>query len=119
MLLILIYRLLLGVNLPKKIERVDCYAGDKAPDLFLARTDILICMLPLTDATRDILNLELFRRLKPNAYIMNLGRGEHLVEESKISEKTINPNRIKSLGISPLALPMIVGPAAIVMVILY
>lgn len=41
------------------------------------------------------------------------------VEEGKTSEKTINPNRIKSLGISPLALPMIVGPAAIVMVILY
>lgn len=41
------------------------------------------------------------------------------VEESKNSEMNIDPNRIKTLGISPLALPMIVGPAAIVMVILY
>lgn len=65
----------------KKIERVDCYAGDKELDLFLARTDILICMLPLTDCTRDILNLQLFKKLKPNAYVMNLGRGEHLIEE--------------------------------------
>lgn len=65
----------------KKIERIDCYVGDSELDLFLARTDILICMLPLTEATRNILNLQLFRRLKPNAYVMNLGRGEHLIEE--------------------------------------
>ncbi len=41
------------------------------------------------------------------------------IEESKNSERRNNSHRIKSLGISPLALPMIVGPAAIVMVILY
>ena len=34
-------------------------------------------------------------------------------------EKSINSQRVKSLGISPLALPMVVGPASIVMVILY
>lgn len=41
------------------------------------------------------------------------------VEESKIGESSYNREKIKSLGISPLALPMIVGPAAIVMVLLY
>ena len=40
------------------------------------------------------------------------------VEESKNGEPHTNRD-IKSLGISPLALPMIVGPAAIVMVLLY
>lgn len=65
----------------KNIERIDCYVGDGELDSFLTRTDILVCMLPLTEATRNILNLQLFRRLKPNAYVMNLGRGEHLIEE--------------------------------------
>lgn len=65
----------------KRIKNVECYAGNNELGLFLSRTDILICMLPLTEATRNILNLQLFKQLKPKAYIMNLGRGGHLIEE--------------------------------------
>lgn len=65
----------------RSIENVECYAENNELGLFLSRTDILICMLPLTEATRNILNLQLFKQLKPKAYIMNLGRGGHLIEE--------------------------------------
>ncbi|CCE09623.1 2-ketoacid reductase [Bradyrhizobium sp. STM 3843] len=65
---------------PRTIDGVDCYAGaDALPD-FLARTDILICLLPLTDETRGILNQPLFARLPRGASLVNVGRGGHLVE---------------------------------------
>lgn len=65
---------------PRGIEGVTCYAGpDSLPD-FLAQTDILVCLLPLTDDTRAILNADLFARLPRGAGLVNVGRGPHLVE---------------------------------------
>ena len=45
---------------PRTIEGVSCYAGTQALPEFLAQTDILVCLLPLTDETRGILNARLF-----------------------------------------------------------
>jgi glyoxylate/hydroxypyruvate reductase A len=65
---------------PREIKGVTCYAGiDSLPD-FLAQTDILVCLLPLTDETRGILNADLFARLPRGASLVNVGRGPHLVE---------------------------------------
>jgi len=65
---------------PREIEGVTCYAGiDTLPD-FLAQTDILVCLLPLTGETRGILNADLFARLPRGASLVNVGRGPHLVE---------------------------------------
>ena len=65
---------------PREIEGVTYYAGiDTLPD-FLAQTDILVCLLPLTDETRGILNADLFARLPRGASLVNVGRGPHLVE---------------------------------------
>lgn len=62
------------------IEGVDCYAGSGALPPFLARTDILICLLPLTAETSGILCRESFAMLPKGAGIINVGRGGHLQE---------------------------------------
>jgi glyoxylate/hydroxypyruvate reductase len=49
-------------------------------DAFLARTEILVCLLPLTDSTRGILDRRVFGALPQGAALVQVGRGGHLVE---------------------------------------
>ena len=65
----------------KKISQVDCYAGEDGLVPFLARTDILICTLPLTPLTDRILNRGIFKHLPDGAYLINVARGQHLIEQ--------------------------------------
>jgi len=43
---------------PEAVEGIDTYTGMDQLEAFLSRSDILICMLPLTPETRGILNAE-------------------------------------------------------------
>ncbi|UWE16933.1 2-hydroxyacid dehydrogenase [Herbaspirillum huttiense] len=55
-----------------------CFAGpDTLPD-FLARTDILICLLPETTDTRHLIDADLLRQLPRGAAVINVGRGSHV-----------------------------------------
>jgi glyoxylate/hydroxypyruvate reductase A len=65
---------------PREIDGVTCYAGGDTLPEFLAQADILVCLLPLTDETRGILNADLFARLPRGAGLVNVGRGPHLIE---------------------------------------
>jgi glyoxylate/hydroxypyruvate reductase A len=49
-------------------------------DAFLARSEILVCLLPLTPQTEGILNAGLFARLPKGASLINAARGGHQVE---------------------------------------
>jgi glyoxylate/hydroxypyruvate reductase A len=69
---------------PRTIKDVSCYAGGPALSNFLVRTDILVCLLPLTSETRGILNRSLFAALPRGAQLVNVGRGGHLVEADLI-----------------------------------
>jgi glyoxylate/hydroxypyruvate reductase len=69
---------------PRTIKDVSCYAGAPALSDFLVRTDILVCLLPLTSETRGILNRSLFAALPRGAQLVNVGRGGHLVEADLI-----------------------------------
>ncbi|WP_020651431.1 2-hydroxyacid dehydrogenase [Massilia niastensis] len=64
------------------LEGVECYAGADALPAFLARTDVLICLLPLTNDTRGILDRRLFSLLPRGAALVNCGRGPHLDQEA-------------------------------------
>ena len=66
---------------PKKIADVHFFEGNEELSEFLRKVDYLVCCLALTPKTKDILNKKLFGRLKRGAYIINVGRGDHLVEE--------------------------------------
>ncbi len=67
----------------KDYEGISSYSKDELNE-FLNNTNILICTLPLTVETQGILDLELFKKLKKPAYLINAGRGQHLIEEDLI-----------------------------------
>src|SRR5499425_1422585 len=64
----------------KHLPGVECFHGDGGLDAFLRRSEILVCLLPATPATRGILRLEHLRKLKRDgalggAYLINAARG--------------------------------------------
>lgn len=65
---------------PRQIEGVECFHGEAQLEAFLRRTDILVCLLPLTPETRQILNRGLFAKLNRKGpmgapVLINAGRG--------------------------------------------
>ena len=62
------------------VDRLTVYAGEDELDEFLKNTEILVCLLPLTLDTENILNLQTFHQLPQQAYLINAARGAHLVE---------------------------------------
>jgi glyoxylate/hydroxypyruvate reductase A len=65
---------------PRQIDGIACFHGKAQLETFLRRTDILVCLLPLTPDTRHILNRELFASLNRNSpmgapVLINAGRG--------------------------------------------
>ena len=75
---------------PKQDAGIPAFWGTDGLTPFLARTDILVCLLPLTAATRGILNRSLFERLARDgpfggAVLINAGRGGLQVEADILS----------------------------------
>ena len=64
----------------RQLDGVESFAGPDQLQPFLEGCDILICLLPLTPATRGILNRKLFSALPAGASLINVGRGPHLVD---------------------------------------
>jgi glyoxylate/hydroxypyruvate reductase len=65
----------------KSIGDVKSFYGDEGLEPFLVESEIVVCLLPLTDETRGILDEENMRKLPAGAYIINAARGGHLVEQ--------------------------------------
>jgi glyoxylate/hydroxypyruvate reductase A len=64
----------------KEVRGVESFTGQDQLQPFLERSDILICVLPLTPDTRHILNKETFAMLPKDAYVINIARGGHINE---------------------------------------
>ena len=69
---------------PKRIDGVTCFHGAEQLPGFLAQTDILVCLLPLTAQTRGMLDRDLFAQLPAGARLLHVGRGPQLDQNALI-----------------------------------
>lgn len=77
----------------KDLQGVKCYTGLNGLNDMLATTDYLVNLLPLTEDTKGILNTDLFNKLPAASVLVNVARGEHLVEDDLI--QAINSGQIE------------------------
>ena len=70
---------------PKEVDGVRCFSGAQALPDFLAATRVLVNLMPLTPETENILNHATLSQLPVGAYVINVARGKHLVEDDLIA----------------------------------
>ncbi|MDH4447951.1 MAG: glyoxylate/hydroxypyruvate reductase A [Acidovorax sp.] len=70
---------------PKAIDGVRAFAGAGQFNDFLAASRVLVNLLPLTPDTADVINQDTLARLQPGAYVINVARGAHLVDEDLLA----------------------------------
>jgi len=70
---------------PKEVPGIECFHGPDQLGPFLARTEILVCLLPLTAETRGLLDRNLFQALPRGAVVINAARGQLLIEEDLLA----------------------------------
>jgi glyoxylate/hydroxypyruvate reductase A len=69
---------------PKHVAGVESFAGDAGLAPFLGRLDVLVCLLPLTPETGGIIDKRTLSALPAGAYLINVARGGHLVDEDLV-----------------------------------
>ncbi len=69
---------------PKKNTEMPIYHGKNQLKSFLNRTEIAVCLLPLTIETKGIINSKTISMMPKGAMIINIGRGEHVVDDDLI-----------------------------------
>ncbi|MER8406118.1 glyoxylate/hydroxypyruvate reductase A [Mesorhizobium sp. M1307] len=69
----------------KRIEDVACFNGTDQLAGFLKQTDILVCLLPLTEQTHGMLDAEFFDLLPVGAQLLHVGRGPQLDQAALIN----------------------------------
>lgn len=70
---------------PHELENVLTFAGATMLSTFLSGCDVLVSMLPLTEATRGLINEQTLAQLPRGAFLVNAGRGGHLVDADVIA----------------------------------
>jgi glyoxylate/hydroxypyruvate reductase len=76
-------------NSEKNIPNVSTFVGKNSLNAFLENTDFLINILPFTESTENILDKNIFQTVKKGAFLINVGRGEHL-NENDLTEALAN-----------------------------
>ena len=70
-------------------------------DALLAQSDIVLAMLPLSDATRGMVDAAFFARMKPGAAFVNAGRGATVDEAALLS--ALDQGRLRAAGLDVFA----------------
>jgi len=68
----------------KNIQGITTYCGDQELEQMLKKVNVIVNLLPLTSETKGVLNLSFFRKCQPGTYLMNVARGNHLVDSDLI-----------------------------------
>jgi glyoxylate/hydroxypyruvate reductase A len=69
----------------RRIADVTCVTGEGALETVLGHSEILVCLLPLTAATRDLLDARAFARMPRGAHLINAARGALVVDEELLA----------------------------------
>jgi glyoxylate/hydroxypyruvate reductase A len=69
----------------KSIPNVRTYAGANELSAFLGATRMLVCLLPSTVATRDLLDRARLSLLPRGAHLVNIARGELVVDDDLLA----------------------------------
>ena len=72
-------------RLKREIENVLTFAGHDSLPTFLSGCDVLVSALPLTESTKGILNAVSLAQLPRGAFLVNAGRGGHLVDADVVA----------------------------------
>ncbi|MEX0810027.1 MAG: glyoxylate/hydroxypyruvate reductase A [Dongiaceae bacterium] len=70
---------------PKSVPGVKSFHGAEGLNLFLNRSEILVCLLPLTKETTGIVNAKTLAQLPKGAAVINAGRGGHVVQDDLLA----------------------------------
>ena len=70
---------------PKAIDGVRAFTGAEQFNDFLGASRVLVNLLPLTPDTTDVINKDTLARLQQGAYVINVARGAHLVDEDLLA----------------------------------
>jgi glyoxylate/hydroxypyruvate reductase A len=70
---------------PKAVAGVRAFSGAGQFNNFLAASRVLVNLLPLTPDTANIINRDTLSRLQPGAYVINVARGAHLVDDDLLA----------------------------------
>lgn len=71
-------------NSPKQITGVTPLVGKEGFDQVVAQADYLVNLLPLTPETKGILNSDTFNKMPQGSVVINVARGEHLIDADLI-----------------------------------
>jgi phosphogluconate 2-dehydrogenase len=90
-----------AVDLAAQAPELQGRATHTPLDELLARADIVLAMLPLTDATRGMIDAGFFARMKPGASFINGGRGATVNEEALL--QALDHGTLRAAGLDVFA----------------
>lgn len=70
---------------PVTLDGIDVFSGDQGLEQLLARSDVLVSLLPDTPSTRGVLNSHTLSKLPKGAVVINVARGAQIQDEALLA----------------------------------